>query len=148
MTDIRTITFAKDNELFHVPEVLPVLPLRDVVVFPYMVIPLMVGRPSSVAGIEAAMLNERLVVAAEPIDWGHDRTLLRENLTFTPEQRIEIAPASGWIRRLPDAAAVQHERLLESLVHRAQRIERGGQARARNRRYVRRGGFRGLACGR
>ena len=72
MTDIRTITFAKDNELFHVPEVLPVLPLRDVVVFPYMVIPLMVGRPSSVAGIEAAMLNERLILLVAQKDGNNE----------------------------------------------------------------------------
>jgi len=47
----RIITFIKDDEVYRTPDVLPILPLRDVVVFPYMVIPLMVGRPSSVAGI-------------------------------------------------------------------------------------------------
>ena len=56
------ITFIKDEEIFHTPDILPVLPLRDVVVFPYMVIPLMVGRPSSVSGIEAAMLGDRLIL--------------------------------------------------------------------------------------
>ena len=33
---------------------LPVLPLRDVVVFPHMVVPLFVGRQRSVAALEAA----------------------------------------------------------------------------------------------
>ncbi|MBI4172845.1 MAG: helix-turn-helix transcriptional regulator [Actinobacteria bacterium] len=52
-----------------------------------------------------AMLNERLVVAAEPIDWGHDRSLLRENLNFTPEQRIERqAVWSRGMRRIQRAA--------------------------------------------
>ena len=38
---------------------LPLLPLRDVVVFPSMVTPLLVGRPASVAAVEAAMERDK-----------------------------------------------------------------------------------------
>jgi ATP-dependent Lon protease len=39
-------------------KLLPLLPLRDIVVFPGMVVPLFVGREKSVAALEAAMANE------------------------------------------------------------------------------------------
>jgi len=41
---------------------LPMLPLRDVVVFPHMVIPLFVGRPKSIKALEAAMSSERRIM--------------------------------------------------------------------------------------
>jgi ATP-dependent Lon protease len=41
---------------------LPMLPLRDVVVFPHMVIPLFVGRPKSIKALEAAMLADRRIM--------------------------------------------------------------------------------------
>ena len=44
------------------PADLPLLPLRDVVVFPHMVIPLFVGRPKSIKALEAAMEAERRIM--------------------------------------------------------------------------------------
>ena len=42
--------------------VLPVLPLRDVVVYPHMVIPLFVGREKSIQCLEAAMAQEKKIL--------------------------------------------------------------------------------------
>ena len=44
------------------PVELPLLPLRDVVVFPHMVIPLFVGRPKSIKALELAMDGERRIM--------------------------------------------------------------------------------------
>jgi ATP-dependent Lon protease len=41
---------------------LPLLPLRDVVVFPHMVIPLFVGRPKSIKALESAMSSDRRIM--------------------------------------------------------------------------------------
>ncbi|HTH79965.1 MAG TPA: endopeptidase La [Ramlibacter sp.] len=50
------------NPLPTDPIDLPLLPLRDVVVFPHMVIPLFVGRPKSIKALEAAMEAERRIM--------------------------------------------------------------------------------------
>ncbi|MEJ5030090.1 MULTISPECIES: endopeptidase La [unclassified Comamonas] len=44
------------------PLELPMLPLRDVVVFPHMVIPLFVGRPKSIKALETAMEGDRKIM--------------------------------------------------------------------------------------
>jgi ATP-dependent Lon protease len=56
-------TFRREDETIEAPERLPLLPLRDVVVFPYMMLPLLVGRTASVNAIRAAMEKDRLVFA-------------------------------------------------------------------------------------
>src|SRR5262245_15867027 len=48
--------------------VLPVLPLRDIVVFPHMVVPLFVGREKSVRALDEAMQRGRMLVLASQRD--------------------------------------------------------------------------------
>ncbi|MFC1669133.1 endopeptidase La [Spirochaetota bacterium] len=46
----------------------PLLPLRDVVVYPHMIVPLFVGRDKSVKALDLAMKNDRLIILATQID--------------------------------------------------------------------------------
>jgi ATP-dependent Lon protease len=51
----------KDQKL-HVPKELPVLMLRDIVVFPYMVVPLFVGREKSKNAVDQALSSHRMIL--------------------------------------------------------------------------------------
>ena len=44
------------------PELFPVLPLRDIVVFPYMIVPLFVGREKSIAALEEVMRSDKQIL--------------------------------------------------------------------------------------
>jgi ATP-dependent Lon protease len=43
---------------------LPLLPLRDIIVFPHMVVPLFVGRERSIAALEEAMAGDKAILLA------------------------------------------------------------------------------------
>lgn len=52
------------NQNLEPPDQLPLLPVRDIVVFPYMVLPLFVGRDMSIKAIEAALAGNRMLFLA------------------------------------------------------------------------------------
>ena len=57
-------SFRKNNEKSEKVTVTPLLPLRDVVVFPHMIVPLFVGRDRSVNALESAMKHEKAIFMA------------------------------------------------------------------------------------
>ncbi len=57
-----THEFTRDGEKVQAEARIPVLPLRDVVIFPYVVIPLLVGRQPSLAAIDAAVETDKLIL--------------------------------------------------------------------------------------
>ena len=52
----------RQDEAVTIPDSMPVLPLRDVVIYPGMITPLLVGRPRSLAALDEAMKGERLLL--------------------------------------------------------------------------------------
>ena len=55
-----------------IPESLPMMAVRDVVVFNYMIIPLFVGRPSSIEAVNDAMNNNKLIMLVTQKDATRD----------------------------------------------------------------------------
>ncbi len=50
-----------EGEFIDVPEILPLMAVRDIVLFPSMVVPLFVGRPRSLKAIEEALNKDKLI---------------------------------------------------------------------------------------
>ena len=50
----------------------PVLPLRDIVVFPHMIVPLFVGREKSVRALEEVMQDDKQILLSSQVDPGED----------------------------------------------------------------------------
>ncbi|MEW6098682.1 MAG: endopeptidase La [Pseudomonadota bacterium] len=78
------------------PIELPLLPLRDVVVFPHMVIPLFVGRPKSIKALESAMAAGRQIMLVAQKAAGKDEP--------KPEDMFEVGCISSILQmlKLPD----------------------------------------------
>lgn len=78
------------------PITLPLLPLRDVVVFPHMVIPLFVGRPKSIKALEAAMEAGRQIMLVAQKAAGKDEP--------KPEDMFHVGCVSTILQmlKLPD----------------------------------------------
>src|SRR5512142_2343230 len=78
------------------PITLPLLPLRDVVVFPHMVIPLFVGRPKSIKALEAAMEAGRQIMLVAQKAAGKDEP--------KPDDMFEVGCVSSILQmlKLPD----------------------------------------------
>lgn len=60
------------------PVDMPLMPLRDVVVFPHMVIPLFVGRPKSIKALEAAVGGERRIALVAQRTSGKDEPAMTD----------------------------------------------------------------------
>ncbi|BCD98079.1 endopeptidase La [Marinagarivorans cellulosilyticus] len=75
---------------------LPLLPLRDVVVYPHMVIPLFVGREKSIAALEQAMSDDKQILLVAQKQSGVDEP--------TPEDLYSVGTVSQVLQmlRLPD----------------------------------------------
>ncbi len=59
--DDKKLTEATDDQI-KIPDVLPVLPLRDIVIFPFMIVPLFVSRERSIKAVDQALAENRMIM--------------------------------------------------------------------------------------
>ncbi len=52
----------QDLDLVQIPDSLPVLPLRDIVIFPFMIVPLYVSRDKSIKAVDSALAENRMIL--------------------------------------------------------------------------------------
>ncbi|WP_223924023.1 endopeptidase La [Geobacter sp. AOG2] len=85
-----------DSEDLKIPEVLPLLPVRDVVVYPFMIIPLFVGREMSVKAVDSALAGDRMILLATQHEIGEEDP--------TPDKIYEVGTVAMIMRmlKLPD----------------------------------------------
>ena len=86
----------KDNKEIEIPENLPVLPVRDIVVFPYMILPLFVGREMSIKAIEHSLNSNKMVFMVTQKDLDVENP--------TPDDLYSVGTAGVIMRmlKLPD----------------------------------------------
>ena len=88
--------FAENTQDMEIPESLPMMAVRDVVVFNYMIIPLFVGRPGSIEAVNDAMNGDKLLMLVTQKDATKDDP--------DPEDMYQVGMVSMIMRtlKLPD----------------------------------------------
>jgi ATP-dependent Lon protease len=86
----------QETEELNIPDVLPLLPVRDVVVYPYMILPLFVGREISISAVDYALSKDRMIFLATQREVGDEEP--------TPEGIYQVGTVAMIMRmlKLPD----------------------------------------------
>jgi len=110
----------EDDEVETLPTTLPLMPVRDVVIFTDMLLPLFIGREKSIRAVEAAMARDGYILLVTQKDPGIEQP--------DPEDVYAVGTVGRLLRmlKLPDGR-------VKALVQ--------GVAKARVQRYLRKRGF-------
>src|ERR1041384_1220369 len=85
------------NQDLQIPNELPVLPLRDIVIYPFMIVPLFVSREKSIRAVDEALGENRMILLASQKDLDKEEP--------AGEDLFQIGTAAVIMRmlKLPDA---------------------------------------------
>ena len=72
VTDKDTAELVADRPVEDIPDVIPLLPIRDIVIYPYMMIPLFVGREISINAVNEALARDRHIFLVVQKDASED----------------------------------------------------------------------------
>src|SRR4249919_1660791 len=96
----QEFTEAIDNsdadQQLQIPNELPVLPLRDIVIYPFMIVPLFVSREKSIRAVDEALGENRMILLASQID------LDKEEPTAEDLYKVGTAAVIMRMLKLPD----------------------------------------------
>ena len=114
------VRIKRDDIIIEVEDRLPILPLKETVVFPYMIYPLLVGRESSIKAVQEALVHEKLALLVA------QRDTMKETPSRSDLFRVGVVARILQILKLPNG-------LVKILVE--------GLVRARIKRYIPHGEF-------
>ena len=91
----REVATERSEEL-PIPDILPVLPLKDVVVFPFIILPLSVSREKSINAVDAALAEQRIIMLVAQRD--------AQNETPRADELFSVGTVAAIMRmlKLPD----------------------------------------------
>ena len=112
-------TTESGEQQLQIPETLPVLPLRDIVIYPFMIVPLFVSREKSIRAVDEALGENRMILLASQKD------LDKEEPTGDDLYRVGTVAVIMRMLKLPDGRT----RILVQGLTRAhlEAVEEGGE---------------------
>jgi ATP-dependent Lon protease len=90
------VQIEQSEEQVKLPDTLPVLPLRDIVIFPYMIVPLFVQRERSIRAVDQALAENRMIMLVA------QRDLEKEEPTASDLYNYGTAAAIMRMLKMPD----------------------------------------------
>src|SRR5712671_919119 len=90
------IEVAESSQDLQIPNDLPVLPLRDIVIYPFMIVPLFVSREKSIRAVDEALGENRMILLAS------QRDLDKEEPTADDLYKVGTAAVIMRMLKLPD----------------------------------------------
>jgi ATP-dependent Lon protease len=92
----EAIDTAETDQQLQIPNELPVLPLRDIVIYPFMIVPLFVSREKSIRAVDEALAENRMILLAS------QRDLDKEEPTAEDLYSVGTAAVIMRMLKLPD----------------------------------------------
>ncbi len=92
-------------DAISLPDVLPVLPLKDAVIFPYIILPLSISRDPSMLAVEDALNGDRIILLAPQRDGSIEEITRAGWRTSRPAISTcgRTKPSSCWRRPRPSS---------------------------------------------
>ncbi len=129
-------TEEEKEEVLKIPDTLPMLPVRDIVIFPYMILPLFVARTISINAIDDSLSRDRLILLAAQRDQNEEEpspddlyqmgtVALIMRMLKMPDGRIKILVQG--IARARIAKVLQTEPFFRASIERIEDTEPDGK---------------------